>query len=86
MKEVHVCLTNCDGKLFITPERNLPSYSSDINPRVESSREEQILTEFHNADFLRINDDLLMAETEHFNFRRYAEDLQEEIVWIDEKA
>lgn len=85
MKEVHVCLTNCDGSLFITPERNLSNYSTDVNPRVDSSKEDKILEEFHNADFLRINDELLMAETEHFNFRRYAEDLQEEIVWIDEK-
>jgi hypothetical protein len=85
MKEVHVCLRNCDGSLFIAPERNLDNYSSDINPRVENERETQILTEFHNADFIRVNDELLMAETEHFNFRRYAEDLQEEIVWIDEK-
>ncbi len=86
MKEVHVCLKNCDGSLFITPERNLSSFSLDVTPRVDTKREEQILEEFHNADFLRINDELLMAETEHFNFRRYAEDLQEEIVWIDEKV
>lgn len=85
MKEVHVCLTNCDGGLFITPEHNLQRYSSDINPRVENEKENKILEEFHNAEFLRINDELLMAETEHYNFRRYAEDLQEEIVWIDEK-
>ena len=51
MKEIHVCLKNCDGSLFITSERNLSNYSTDVTPRVDSIREEEILKEFHNADF-----------------------------------
>ncbi|NJK95082.1 MAG: hypothetical protein HC905_09385 [Bacteroidales bacterium] len=85
MKEVHVCLKDCEGKLFITPERKQNTYSPEINPRIDKDREDHILREFYNANFIRINDELFMAETDHYNFRRYSDDLQDETVWIDEK-
>lgn len=82
--EVHVCLNNCEGGLFLVPDNMVQYHHPEMNPRVEHDLEKQILEEFVNAKFIEVNEEMQLAETAHFLFRMYTEEAVEEVIWVQE--
>lgn len=81
--EVHVCLENCERGLFITTEENSRRYENETNPRVEPEMERKVLDEYKSAKFDALNDDLAVAESENFIFRKYESEKESDIVWVE---
>ena len=81
--EVHVCLNHCERGLFITMKENLEKHSPKENTRVEPDLEKKILDEFEKADFELINDDLSIAKTKNFIFRKYNEETEGKVIWVE---
>lgn len=79
--EVHVCLENCDRGLFITPAKVTKWHKG--NPRVEKELENKILGELKKARFEQLTDDMMMAATQNFNFKKYTENNEDEIIWVE---
>lgn len=81
--EVHACLENCERGLFITLDENSYNYDPDTNPRVEKELEKKILEEFRDAKFELLNDDLSIANTENFIFRKREAEKEDKIIWVE---
>jgi hypothetical protein len=81
--EVHVCLENCERGLFITTEESARQYKNEDNPRVEPQMERKVLDEYKKAKFDALNDDVSVAESENFIFRKYESEKDASIVWVE---
>lgn len=81
--EVHACFENCERGLFITLDDNNDKIDLDINPRIDSVVEKKILDEFKNAEFDLLNEDLSIAKTKNFIFRKYESEKENNIIWIE---
>lgn len=81
--EVHACFENCERGLFITLDTHSQRVDLDINPRIDTAIEEKILGEFKKAKFDLLNDDLSIAKTENFIFRKYESEKDDKIIWVE---
>lgn len=79
--EVRVCVENCDRGIFITLDKSTGYYIKE--PRVNPSLEKSILKEFEIAKFDKFNDDLSVAKTENFVFKKFKDEEDEKIVWVE---
>jgi hypothetical protein len=81
--EVHACFENCERGLFITLEKDSDRVDLDLNPRIDTAVEEKILNEFKKAKFDLLNDDLSVAKTDNFVFRKYESEKDDKIIWVE---
>lgn len=81
--EVHACFENCERGLFITLDENNKNVDLEINPRIDTVIEKRILDEFKKAKFDLLNDDLSVAKTQNFIFRKYESEKENNIIWIE---
>jgi hypothetical protein len=77
--EAHVCLEHCERGIFITTEENAGKHHPESNPRMDAEAEKKILDEFEKANFEAVTEELSIAETQNFIFRKYNED----IIWAE---
>lgn len=81
--EVHVCLENCERGIFITNEENAGHFDPETNPRMDADLEKRILEEYKNAKFELLNDDLSIANSRNFIFRKYESEKADHIIWVE---
>ncbi len=81
--EVHACFEDCERGLFIALENKSERVDLDINPRIDTAVEKKILDEFKKAKFDLLNDDLSIAKTENFIFRKYESEKDDKIIWVE---
>lgn len=77
--EAHVCLEHCERGIFITSEENAGKHHPESNPRMDPESEKKILDELKNAKFEEVTEELSIAETQNFVFRKYNDDL----IWAE---
>jgi len=83
--EVHVCFENCVRGLFITLEKNANWITTEGATRIEPELENKILEEYKQANFGPVNDEISIAKTSNFLFRKQIEDDRIWVEPIDEK-
>lgn len=81
--EVHVCMENCEREYYITLEENILWQNQESTPRVNEVLEQKILDEFRTAKFEDVNEDLALAETDNFMFRKNTHEFEKNIIWVE---
>lgn len=81
--EVHACFENCERGLFIALENTSERVDLDINPRIDTVVEKKILDEFKDAKFDLLNNELSIAKTTNFIFRKYESEKEDNIIWVE---
>lgn len=81
--EVHACFENCERGLFIALDGSSATIDLENNPRIDEAVEKKILDEFAKAEFDLLNEDLSVARTENFVFRKYESEATDKIIWVE---
>jgi hypothetical protein len=81
METKYLVLKNPDRGLFLITKENEKWFTEKA---VGFLKKRKITKEFLKANFKRITQELEIASTSHFNFRRYNEDKEDGIIWIEE--
>jgi hypothetical protein len=79
--EVRVCVENCGRGMFITLDNSTGVFMKE--PRVNPALEKSILKEYKATKFEIYNDDLSIAKTDNFVFKKFKNEEEENIIWVE---
>lgn len=82
--EEFVVLNNVENGMFLVPKSLSRWHDPRTNPRISESQEKDILEQFKEAKFLKYGNELELATVGKYLFRKYLEDTEDEIIWIDQ--